>query len=159
MVSILDVAPVPEIVRVRGVEIPVNGLSLEDLAALVARFPEIAGFFADGAEKGAGPMAFLKASPGLAAMVIGAATGQDSPEEIAGFRKLPFGDSLALLLAVKRGSLPDGSGPLEELMAMLEPVITKWVAIVVETIKARSMASAAQPPSSSAAAATDTPTS
>jgi len=155
MVSILDVVPAPEIVRVRGKDFEVNGLTLEDLAGLVARFPEVAPFFAEAAAEGenVSPMAFLKASPLLAARVIGFAIRQETPEEIAGIRKLPMGDSLALLLAVKKGSLPDGTGPLEEIMAMAEPLITKVIARLSEAMeasrKARSTASAAQQPASS----------
>lgn len=158
MASILDVAPVPEIVRVRGRDFEVHGLSLEDLAALVARFPEVSEFFSASAgdADNASPMAFLKASPVLAAKVIGMAIRQESPEEIAELRKLPLGTSLAFLLAVKKGSLPDGPGPLEEVVAMIEPVITRWAE---KFMRARSMASAAPQPGSPGAAATDTQTS
>lgn len=141
MVSILDLVPVPEIVRVRGKDLPVHGFNLESFTELVARFPEVAEFFASGAN----PKAFLRAAPKIAAMIIGAAIGQDSPEELAAIRKLPLGDAVALLLAVQKGTMPDGPGPFEELLERAEPLIRKFA----EQAKAALSTSSGEQPSAS----------
>lgn len=120
MVSILDLVPVAETVSVRGRDIPVNGLSFESFAQLIAGFPAIAGFFTDGVN----PAAFLAASPDLVAMVIGAGIGQEGSEEREAIKRLPAGDQIKLLNAVLKGTMPDGPGPFLDLLENLEGFTT-----------------------------------
>lgn len=116
MVSILDLVPTPEIVRVRGNDVPVNGLSFEAFANLIGNFPAVAGFFTDGVN----PAAFLAASPDLVAMVICAGIGDDGDKQRKAIKAYPAGDQIKLLNAVLKGTMPDGPGPFLELLATVE---------------------------------------
>lgn len=151
MVSILDLVPVPEIVRVRGHDVPVNGLSFEAFAKLIGGFPAVAGFFTDGAN----PAAFLAASPDLVAMVICAGIGDDGEKQRAAIKAYPAGDQIKLLNAVLKGTMPDGPGPFLELLATVEGFLP---AVAEKRTKAPSTSSGKRPSASPAAAAIDTPT-
>lgn len=119
MVSILDVVPVAEKVSIRGHEIEVRGLGFEALARLIGNFPAVAGFFTDGVN----PAAFLTASPDLAALIICAGIGQDGEKEREAVKQLPAGDSVKLLNAVLKGTMPDGPGPFLELLGTVEAMV------------------------------------
>lgn len=141
MVSILDTVPVPEIIRVRGVDLPVNGLGLEELAAMIAKFPEVAGFFADGVS----PASFMSASPDLVAMIVCAAIRDDGPEQRAVFKSWPAGDQIKALNAVLRGTMPDGPDPFLELLGLVE----KYMPIVTEKRTKGRSTSSGKPPRAS----------
>jgi hypothetical protein len=120
MVDLLDIAPATAVESVHiagGQRITVRGLHVNDIAAIVARFPRLIAVFA-----GAGDdVVTLFSSLGLAAAAIIAAgcdhLGDEKAEQIA--ESFLIEDQLRLFKAIWGLTLPNGLGPVTETIAGL----------------------------------------
>lgn len=111
--SLFDIAPARETVTVGGVELPVPGISIADLVALLSRFPALQALLGGGTDgKPLAATDLLTAIPEAASAIMAAGLGyygNKEAEERVG--KLPFGDQLRIMEKVVEASLPDGVDP------------------------------------------------
>lgn len=108
MASLLDIAPLKEVVAIRGVDVEVPGISAEGLVYLIQKFEDLRKLFAGkGQEIQLEDM--LQQSPALIAAFLAAGCGlPGNTDAEAMARKLGTGDQLALMEAVWRLTFPRG---------------------------------------------------
>jgi hypothetical protein len=112
MTGLLDIAEERANVILGGQEIEVHGLTMEDVAKLLRRFPELRQLFGGGEEAMADA---LNAIPGLMVAVIAGGLGHLGDEEHeAKARSLPAWMQNRLWGAVLKLTMPDGIGPFVE---------------------------------------------
>jgi hypothetical protein len=117
MNSLLDLGPLVEEVKIRGVKLTVRGLTAASLFKLFAEFPDMQQALA---QMGTGSSAMLELAPDLFAKVIAIATG--SPEDeaiIAKARELGAADQIAILSVVQKLTFPQGFGPFVDQITRL----------------------------------------
>lgn len=112
MVSLLDIANAPRTVNVRGVDVPVFGISAVGLALLMQRFPEIRALFA-GREINLDANAIFEIVPRAVHAIIAAGCGcagnGDAEKVAAG---LALYDQMELLTTILDMTMPSGLSPL-----------------------------------------------
>ena len=120
MADLLDIAPVTAVESVHiagGQRITVRGLHVNDIAAIVARFPAMIAVFAGAGDN----VVTLFSSLGYAAGAIIAAgcdhLGDENAEQIAG--SFLFEDQLRLFKAIFGLTFPNGLGPVMETLGGL----------------------------------------
>jgi len=112
--ALFQIAPSQETVTLRGVAVPVEGISIAKLTALVGRYPELTVLLGGGGKVTVDPSSLLTTAPAAAASAIAYGLGyvddEDAEKLIA---SLPFGDQLKLFERVLMVSLgEDGADPL-----------------------------------------------
>lgn len=117
MASLTDIAPAFETVEIRGVNVDVPGVPLEDIPYLLMRFSTLR----DLAEAGKFTIDELadKAPEALAAVFASGLgkRGDEATEKVA--RDLKFGEKVDLFDAILRATVPGAFGPfVEKLKAM-----------------------------------------
>jgi hypothetical protein len=136
MVSLIDVGELSETVNIRGVEVPVTGISGRGLLGLLEKFPEVRKLFAARADE-VDDTAWAKLAPDALASVIAAGTGTPGDEaaiEVA--NGLPVSVQLELIEAILRLTFPDGLGPFVERMTSLAERTAKEVQPTPEAVAA-----------------------
>jgi hypothetical protein len=115
--ALFQIAPAQETVTLRGVAVPVPGVSIAGLVKLVTRYPELVSLLGGDKRKkdvNIDPAKFLVAAPAAAATAIAYGLGYVDDEEAENhIASLPFGDQLKLfgkVLTVTVGE--DGVDPL-----------------------------------------------
>ena len=148
MADLLDIAPATavEIVKVTGGErIKVQGLHVNAIAAIVARFPELVALLGGLAVGSANTIPRLFGQFGAAVGPIIAAgcghLGEEKYEEAAG--RLLVEDQLKLVKAIWALTLPNGIGPL------METVTALMTGPAEKTVKVRLTKSPSESPPSS----------
>jgi hypothetical protein len=144
--STLD--PVPEAVEIRGLKIPVSGLSLTSIRDLMVGYPAIGTLIAGGLDAAA----LITQAPDIVTAILAAGTGADEAGA-AVLARLPAGEQLALLNAIIRLTSPGGIGPFVEVITNLAATATAAAAP-----KATSPTSSRRRPPPSSAADTALPT-
>ena len=117
MAGLLDIAPAVETVVVRGVDVPVYGVSAKGIASLLGRFPELRMLFS-GKKPDAGKL--MDAGPDVLAAIIAAGIGfpGDKAQEDAAAR-LAVDAQAELLAVIVRLTFPNGIGSLGAKFAAL----------------------------------------
>lgn len=112
MTSLLDIAPIGEDVEIDGKAIKVRGLSVSEIAHLLARFPHLRRVF-DGAEADLAQVLTLIGD--AVGPVIAAGTGNfgKAEEELAAASLGPE-TAVALIEPILRLTMPKGVGPFVE---------------------------------------------
>lgn len=106
MPSLADIAPIHEIIEVRGVKFPITGLSAEHIARLLDQFPPLRNLLTDRATD---PAQWVKQLPEIVPLVIAAGCGKmDDPKEIEAARRMGLDDQLAFFGPIWKKTLPDG---------------------------------------------------
>lgn len=111
--SLFDIAPSQQTVEVNGTDVPVPGISLEALVALLGRFPALQAMLGGG-DKAApvSPGDLLTSIPEAAHAAIAAGLGHPGDKKAEDHvAKLAFGHQLKLFEAVVEASLPEGVDP------------------------------------------------
>lgn len=97
-------------------EVDVRGLNLQDVASLMARYPEVIEQF-DGRLDA---MAILKLGPQVVAAVMAMACGAPNDRGAeAALLALPLGKQAEILNVVVRETMPNGVGPFVDLLKSL----------------------------------------
>lgn len=115
MPGLLEIAATPKTVTVNGQELPVYGISIEGIAVLIGKFPELREVFKSGIElklKDIEPEQIAAYAPRIARALIAAACGEPGnakAEEIAG--KLPLSTQITILEMAYELTAPEGISP------------------------------------------------
>lgn len=121
MPSFVDLVPASETVSVKGVVFSVAGLSVESIARLFMRFPEVRAMVDKGALEAE---TLLKLSDAALAAVIAAGTAcLGNVEQEAAIAKLALADKMKFINAIVRQTMPEGPGPFVELIAGLKGLV------------------------------------
>lgn len=130
MPSLMDIGPSTEVVKVRGVEIEVLGISAEGLLGLFGRFPELRKLIG-----GFGNMdEIFKVGGPLIAAIIAAGTGSAGNKEAEKkAASLSLGDQAALFRAVWKATFPNGLTDLLEFLGEMGLVDPAAAASVTES--------------------------
>ena len=107
MPGLLDLAKQTETVSIRGVSVEIRGLSLEIIARLMGRFPELLEAMDT---RSLAPLS--KVSGGCIGAIIAAGCGMigdEAAEDLAA--NLPMEEQLDLLAPILRFTMPGGVGP------------------------------------------------
>lgn len=127
MVSLLDIADTKKTVPIRGKEIPVNGISAEGIAHLLAAFPDLRKLMGGKSEE-VTPDALMQFAPRAVAVAIASGTGlSGSKEGEAAAAKLSIGEQVELLAAIIDMTFPQGFGPFVERLDSLGVVSARAV--------------------------------
>lgn len=122
--ALFQIAPSSETVTLRGVTVPVEGISIAKLTALVGRYPELSVLLGGGGKVDIDPNSLLTTAPAAAASAIAYGLGyvddEDAEKLIA---SLAFGDQLKLFEKVLITSL--GEDGLAPMVARLNAVTDK----------------------------------
>lgn len=122
--ALFQIAPSMETVTLRGVAVPVEGISIAKLTTLVSRYPELVVLLGGGGKVEIDPNSLLMTAPAAAASAIAYGLGYVNDEEaeklISG---LPFGDQLKLFEKVLVVSL--GEDGVDPMVARLNMVAAK----------------------------------
>lgn len=111
MVSLLDIASTPRVVEMRGVAIPVYGVSADGIAHLLRKFPELRALMT-GHEVNLTPENIIDKAPGAIAAIIAAGCGYPGREDAeATAATLTISEQLELLAVILEQTLPQGIGP------------------------------------------------
>lgn len=119
MPDLLDILGTPKTVKYNGAELPVYGVSIEGIAALLRRFPVLQDMIKAGQAielpKEITPAMLIQYGPDCAGAVIAAALGYPGSDkhEVAA-RRLPVNTQLEILAVAKELTMPDGLGPFVE---------------------------------------------
>ncbi|RWB85914.1 MAG: hypothetical protein EOQ52_20395 [Mesorhizobium sp.] len=117
MPDLLSIAPLTEIVEVRGAEAVVHGVPVKAIASLIARFPDLRKMWATG-KFDAAPL--LGLSDEVIGAVIAAGCANIDEENAA---NLALDEKAELLAAIIRVTMPRGPGPfMATLTALLGTV-------------------------------------
>lgn len=121
MVGLLDMAPSQKTVPVRGVSLPVTGVSVAGLARIMGKFKEVERLFTGKSKPEDWTAASLmKLVPEAVAEVIAAGLGYPGDAaQIKAAEELPVGEQLALITAVLEVTMPQGIGPFVESLSGL----------------------------------------
>jgi len=112
MASLLDIAPLTETVLVRGIDVPVTGVSAKGIAHIMARFPEIREMMV-GREVTIERL--MEIGGDAVGAIIAAGTGHPGePDHERMAASLLLEEQADLLAAILRITLPNGAGPLVE---------------------------------------------
>lgn len=111
--SLFDIAPSRATVTIGGKDLPVPGVPLQDLVALLGRFPALQGLLGGGVKDApVKPEDILTSIPTAAHAIIAAGLGYGGdPKAEDHIAKFSFGDQLKMFEAVVAASLPDGVDP------------------------------------------------
>lgn len=134
MLSLLDVLPRHERVDLGGGQaIDVYGISSEDIAKILERFPTAFGQMANLASK---PTAI---EPGLVGALVAATQRTEKYESLLGneevecrARALSAGALMKVMHALGRCTFPDGVGPFLEGLASMSSAATEVMEVVVQ---------------------------
>ena len=122
MTALLDIADASEVVKIRGVDVKVHGITMQDIAALMRRFPEIYNIFSgDKREDAIGGLLSGDALPA----VISAGThnlGNEAVEEK--IRGLYLEEQVDLLRAILKMTMPGGVVPFVEKLTALGALVS-----------------------------------
>ena len=122
MTSLLDIADASTVVKVRGVDVTVYGVAMQDVAALMRRYPEIYGLFS-GDDKG-GKAADLLSGPAIPAVIAAGLRNKDSEEVEAKIRGLYMEEQIDLLKAILKMTMPSGVVPFMEKLTELGKLLS-----------------------------------
>jgi hypothetical protein len=156
MVSLLDIAPVKESVTIRGVDLPVNGLTAMHIASLFAKFPEIRRIVTTSSPGKNVIESLINRAPEAAGLLVCAGTGADLEDKeklephLRQALSLNFGEQFEILQKVIDLTFPKG------LPSFLEGLERLMVASGGALGKAPATTSSA--PSSSASSTAETKT-
>lgn len=144
MSKLIDIAPqLGERVAVRGAEITVYGLSIQNIASLVLRFPQLAPVFSR--QEGAAEKAIAEVGAEVIGALIAAGCREAGPEAEAVAAQLSFADQLALLKPILTQTMPRGPVPfVQELLGLLVDLK------VLDPASVPAMEQPAQPPAENA---------
>jgi hypothetical protein len=114
MVGLLDIADLkPETVKVRGTDVPVNGITITVIARCLRRFPKLEQVLTGDVTLSVDTI--TEAGPDVIAAVIAAGTGMEgSAEAEAKAATLLPGEQLTLLVKIGELTLGEGAGPFVE---------------------------------------------
>lgn len=119
MVSLIDIAPLNETVRVQGQDVSVVGISSLGLAHLLKHFPELRALIV-GRSVDISAELLMDVAPRAISAIIAAGTGfpgNANAEKVAD--SLPVGEQLELLSVILKLTMPDGVDPLVEKLGRL----------------------------------------
>jgi hypothetical protein len=123
--SFTDIAPIEEIVTLRGLDFPVHALGIDDLGKLLHRFPELRTLLPTAAAPGTAPpevdaVSIIGLGRQIVAALIACATDKagDKEEEEA-LAGLAVGEQFLFIEAIIRLSVPGGLTPLMQRVAGL----------------------------------------
>jgi len=122
MADLLDIAPSTAVVAVwlsGGQRIVVHGLNVPTVAAIVARFPNIAGLLLGGISAADIGQKFILQFGEACGPIIAAGCGEIGSEKHERYASTAFNleDQLRLITAIVRATCPNGFGFFGELMA------------------------------------------
>lgn len=125
MSGLLSIAPQIETVEILGSKIPVPGVSLRGVAALLARFPELRALLTGNADR-IKPEDLAAKAPEAVAAIIAAGLGypDDEAQEDAAER-LPIEAQADLLAAILKVTLPNGLASFAEKLTKLGSTLNK----------------------------------
>lgn len=115
MAGIIDIAPIAETADIRGHAVIIRGVELTELAAIIARFPEVRNLFDGKAIKADAIGALSKI---VQAAVI--AAGVDEIDEV-GAGNLTPGERALLMSKILLLTLPDPIGPFVDALKRMLP--------------------------------------
>lgn len=126
MATLLDIAKVTKTIQLGGIEIPVSGLTGQQLADLILRFPDI-GKLVFGGNMSTNIIALVNLMPKACAAVIASGTGahctNDADAEEKGYEEvaleLPLGDQVSAIVKILELTFPQGVGPFVEQLQKL----------------------------------------
>lgn len=122
MVSLVDLAPLKETIKVRGKDFDLSGVPAIVIVDLLVEFPELRRIFAEKELRQNELAALIAGSGRLAGAIIAAANGEYGNEEaMANAARLPPGDLLPFIAPIIRLTFPQGVRAFVEEVAALLP--------------------------------------
>jgi hypothetical protein len=121
MVGLPDLAPAKRIVNLRGTDVEVGPITGGDFVDLLMRYPEFKkAYDKKGSVDDTLVASVMKLAPAALAALVASALGKpgDKGEEKK-ILNLAVGELASLVAAILKVSLPDGTGPFEDVMEAL----------------------------------------
>jgi len=125
MPGLVDIAPLHEVVDIRGTPVTVTGVPADGIARLLMRFPELRKALAGGNLE-IDAQQLIDMGGEIVSAVIAAGTENEAPQEEVeeAIRKnTALEEQVKLLAAVIRVTLPNGVGPFVESLEDLSGVV------------------------------------